>query len=286
MTDLPTTPLPATALPTTPLPTLAVHELHSGGGVPIVLLHAFPFDHRMWTPTAAALPQHVRAVGVDLPGQGYSASGNMAANIDLVAEAVYRTLQGNGIGNAIVVGTSMGGYVALALTERHPAFVAGLGLVDTKSTADSPEAVERRLRIARELEMGSTLKPVLALPSQLLGETSLRERRQLLPTLDSWVHSQSPRGLAWALRTMARRPDRTETLKMFTGPVSVVVGEEDSVTPLSEAEHMRDAAPDAVLTVVPRAGHLAALEEPQAVAAALTLLHRRVVRRAAPRRPF
>ena len=275
-----------TETPTTPLPTLALHELHDGGGVPIVLLHAFPFDHRMWSAAAAELPQHVRAVAVDLPGQGYSASGNMAANIDLVAEAVYRTLQGNGIGNAIVVGTSMGGYVALALAHRHPAFVAGLGLVDSKSTADTPETVERLLRIARELEMGSTLQPMLALPAQLLGETSLRERRQLLPALESWVHSQSPRGLAWALRTMARRPDRTDTLRMYTGPVSVLVGEEDTVTPLADAEHMRAAAPDAVLTVVPRAGHLAALEEPKAVAAALTLLHRRVVRRAAPRRPF
>ncbi len=270
----------------TPLPTLALHELHDGGGVPLVLLHAFPVDHRIWAPAAAALPQHVRAVAVDLPGQGYSDSGGMAANMDLVAEAVYRTLKDAGIGNAIVAGLSMGGYVALALTERHPAFVAGLALVDTKSTADTDDARERRLRIAREMEMGSTLQPMLAMPAQLLGETSLRERRQLLPTLESWVHSQSPRGLAWALRTMAARPDRTQTLQMYTGPVAVVVGEEDTVTPVADAEHMRDAAVDAALTVVPQAGHLSPLEQPQAVAAALALLHRRVVRRAAPRRPF
>ncbi|GAB2472897.1 alpha/beta fold hydrolase [Xylanimonas ulmi] len=263
----------------TPLPTLALHELHDGGGVPIVLIHAFPLDHRVWSAAAAALPVNLRAVGVDMPGQGYSESGNIAARMDLVADAVYQTLQHAGIANAVVVGLSMGGYAALALADRHPGFVSGLGLVDTKSTADAPTARANRLRIAHEMEMGQTLQPVLALPAQLLGETSLRERRQLLPTLDAWVHSQAPRGLAWALRTMAGRPDRTHVLQRFAGPVSVIVGAEDTVTPLSDAEHMAHAAADGALTVIPAAGHLSPLEDPRSVAAALALLHRRVVRR-------
>ncbi|QAY63183.1 alpha/beta fold hydrolase [Xylanimonas allomyrinae] len=262
----------------TSLPTLALHELHDGGGVPIVLIHAFPLDHRVWIPAAEALPANLRAVAVDLPGQGYSESGGIAASMDLVADAVYHTLQNAGIANAVVVGLSMGGYAALALTDRHPGFVSGLGLVDTKSTADAPQARSNRLRIAREMEMGQSLQPVLALPSQLLGETSLRVRRQLLPTLDAWVHSQAPRGLAWALRTMANRPDRTAVLERFAGPVAVVVGAEDAVTPLTDAEHMVQAAKDAALTVVPGAGHLSPLEDPRTVAAALALLHRRVVR--------
>ncbi|WP_425956434.1 alpha/beta fold hydrolase [Xylanimonas sp. McL0601] len=263
----------------TPLPTLALHELHDGGGLPIVLIHAFPLDHRVWTAAAAALPVNVRAVAVDMPGQGYSESGNIAPSMDLVADAIYHTLQGAGIANAVVVGLSMGGYAALALADRHPAFVSALGLVDTKSTADTPEARDNRLRIAHELEMNQSLQPMLALPSQLLGETSLRDRRQLLPTLDAWVHAQAPRGLAWALRTMAGRPDRTAVLRRFSGPIAVVVGAEDTLTPLADAEHMVHAASDAALTVVPGAGHLSPLEDPRTVAAALALLHRRVMRR-------
>ncbi|QAY68731.1 alpha/beta fold hydrolase [Xylanimonas protaetiae] len=262
----------------TPLPQLALHELHDGGGVPIVFIHAFPFDHRIWIPAAEALPANVRAVAVDLPGQGYSEFGSIPPRLDLVADAVYQTLAKAGIANAVVVGLSMGGYVALALAERHPGFVSGLGLVDTKAVADSPEARANRLRIAREMEMGQSLQPVLALPGQLLGETSLKERRHLLPTLDAWVHAQAPRGLAWALRLMAGRSDRTHVLKEFGGPVAVVVGAEDKVTPLDEAEHMLHAAADAALTVVPGVGHLSALEDPRSVAAALGLLHRRVVR--------
>ncbi|ACZ31441.1 alpha/beta hydrolase fold protein [Xylanimonas cellulosilytica DSM 15894] len=263
----------------TPLPKLAMHELHDGGGVPIVLVHAFPLDHRVWGPAAELLPAGVRAIAVDLPGQGYSEFGNIPPRIDLVADALHQTLQGAGIANAVVAGVSMGGYVALALTERHPGFVSGLALVDTKATADTPEVRANRLRIAREMEMGQSLEPVLALPSQLLGETSLKQRRHLLPTLDAWVHAQAPRGLAWALRMMAGRPDRTHVVKEFSGPIAVVVGAEDKVTPLDDAEHMVHAAQNGALTVVPGAGHLAALEEPAAVAAALALLHRAAVQR-------
>ncbi len=263
----------------TPLPKLALHELHDGGGVPIVLIHAFPFDHRMWVPAAEALPETVRAVAVDLPGQGYSEFGSIPPRLDLVADAVYQTLQAVGIANAIVVGASMGGYVALGVAERHPGFVSGLGLVDTKSTADTAQARANRLRIAREMEMGQSLQPVLAMPGQLLGATSLKTRRHLLPTLDAWVHGQAPRGLAWALRMMAGRADRTHVLAQFGGPAAIVVGEEDQVTPLTDAEHMLAAAADGALTVVPGAGHLSALETPREVAAALALLHRRAVSR-------
>ncbi|PZR52031.1 alpha/beta hydrolase [Xylanimonas oleitrophica] len=261
----------------TPQPTLALHELHDGDGVPLVLLHAFPVDHRVWGPLAERLPARLRAVAVDLPGQGHSDLGGLAPDLGLAAEAVHRSLRAQGIASAVVVGMSMGGYVALALAERHPGFVAGLGLVDSKSTADTPEARANRLRVAHDLESSQTVDPVLGMPAVLLGETSLAQRRGLLPVLEGWVRGQSPAALAWAQRAMADRPDRTAVLERFDGPVAVVVGAEDTVTPLAEAEHMAHAAADGALTVVPGAGHLSALEDPATVAGSLALLHRHVV---------
>ncbi len=258
--------------------TLALHEIHDGGGVPLVLLHGFPLDHRMWTPLAAHLPPGIRALALDLPGAGHSPLGSVAPSLDAAAAAVHRTLVGAGVANGIVVGMSMGGYVALALAERHPGFVDGLALVDTKASADSEEARTRRLKIAHEVEMNQTVDPVLAMPATLLGATSLQRRRPLLTTLETWVRGQSPAGVAWAQRAMADRPDRTHVLQQFDGPVSVVVGAEDAITPPAEAEHMERAARDAALTVVPGAGHASPVEDPSAVAAALALLHRRVVR--------
>jgi pimeloyl-ACP methyl ester carboxylesterase len=260
---------------------VAVHELHEGGGLPIVLIHAFPLDHRMWIDAAAALPTGIRAVAVDLPGQGFSSLGRMEPEVDLVADAIHDTVAKMGIHNAVVVGVSMGGYVALALAERHPGFVVGLGLVDTRTTPDTPQAKERRLRLAKKMEMDQTLDPMLVEPARLLGETTKSERRHLLPTIDAWVHAQAPRGLAWAQRLMAHRPDRTEVLRAFAGPVAVVVGDEDTVTPLIEAQHMVDVAADVELTIIERSGHLSPIEHPQAVADALAALHHRATHRAA-----
>lgn len=265
---------------------LATFTLHDGGGLPIVLLHGFPLDHRMWAACAEHLPPGTRAIGVDLPGAGHSDLDGYPPSIEHAADSVYRAMVAEGEGNAVVVGHSMGGYVALALAERHPGFVAGLGLVDTRSTADTEEARAKRLRIAAAVDASQTVDAVLSMPAALVGATSTERRRHLFPVLDSWIRAQSPAGVAWAQRAMAARPDRTAVLERFDAPVAVVVGAEDAITPLADAEHMVRAAGspsggpatgDAALTLVPGVGHMSMVEDPQAVAAALGLLHNQVV---------
>lgn len=264
---------------------LATFPLHDGGGVPLVLLHGFPFDHRMWSSCAQHLPPGLRAIAVDLPGAGHSDLDGAPPSIEHAADRVYRTMVAAGEGNAVVVGHSMGGYVALALAERHPGFVVGLGLVSTKSTADTEEARAKRLRVAAAADDTQTVDAVLGMPAALVGPTTTAHRRQLFPVLDSWIRAQSPASVAWSQRAMAARPDRTAVLERFGAPVAVVVGAEDSVTPLAEAEHMVRAAAgtslgtagNAALTLVPGVGHMSPVEDPQAVAAALGLLHDQVV---------
>ncbi|GAB3171897.1 alpha/beta hydrolase [Myceligenerans halotolerans] len=262
---------------TTPLNTI---DLRTGGGLPLVLLHGFPLDLRMWAACATALPPGIRAIGVDLPGAGHSDLDGARPALEHSAERVHDTLRGMGVGNAIVVGLSMGGYVALALADLYPGFVAGLGLVDTKSVADTDEAQANRRRIASAVEETQTVDAVLGMPAALLSDTSAIERRHLFPVLESWIRSQSPAGVAWMQRAMAVRPDRTAVLEKYEAPVAVVVGEQDRLSPRAEAEHMaaavRMAGGDVTLTEVPDAGHMAPVEDPQMVARTLADLHRRV----------
>ncbi|GAA1989848.1 alpha/beta fold hydrolase [Isoptericola halotolerans] len=259
-------------------PTLATFQLRDGAGVPLVLLHGFPLDHRMWAAMVDELPPGPRIVAVDLPGHGHSDLGHLPPSLDAAADLVHTTLRGQGEGHAVVVGLSMGGYVALALAERHPEFVRGLGLVDTKSTADDDEVREVRQQVAAAVTSSQNLDAVIGMAAKLLGPTSERERRVHYPAVYEWIRSQSVAGVAWAQRAMAARPDRTAVLRSFTGPVAVVVGDEDRITPEEDAQHMVDAAVDATLTVVPGAAHLSALEEPAVVAKALVDLYGRVHR--------
>ncbi|MEK8228167.1 alpha/beta fold hydrolase [Oerskovia sp. M15] len=147
--------------------------------------------------------------------------------------------------------------------------MVALGLVDTKSTADDDAARANRLRIAAAVEESRTVDAVLGMPAALLGATSKVARRGLTARLEEWIRSQRPDGVAWSQRAMAGRPDRTEALARFAGPVTVVVGEEDTVTPVAAAEHMVSAVPGAMFVLVPAAGHMSAVEDPAVVAGAL-----------------
>lgn len=267
---------------------LALHELRGtddgASGLPLVLLHGFPLDGRMWADVAEALPAGRRVVAPELPGLGGSPDGEDVArrvgageapSIDTAADAVAETLRAHGIDRAVVAGLSMGGYVALALVERHPGLVAGLGLVDTKSTADPDEARANRLRIADEVLAAGSVEAVRGMRTTLLGATARAGRPDLVEKLDGWIRDQRPAGVAWSQRAMAARPDRTAVLEGFRGPAAVVVGAEDELTPPAAARLMADALDDVRLDVLDGAGHMSATERPAEVATLLDALARR-----------
>ena len=263
---------------------LSVHTFAAGDGLPLVLLPGFPFDHRMWADVAAMLPPDRTVVAVDPPGLGRSAAGDAVAqalgagpepSLETAADAVAATLHAHGITRAVVAGLSMGGYTALALVERHPALVAGLALVDTRSTPDDDAGRANRLRVAEAVLAAGDLSELSGTPRALLGAAN-RDRTDLVGQLATWIGEQSPAGVAWSQRAMAARPDRTAVLTGFTAPALVLVGADDELTPVAAAEHMAAALPQVELVVVPRAGHMTSIEDPATVAAALTGLLGRV----------
>lgn len=246
--------------------TVTLHELRPGTGLPLVLLHAFPLDSRMWADVAPQLEGPVLAV--DLPGAGSAPGAALPEpSLEAAADAVAAALAGAGHDRAVVAGLSMGGYVALALVERHPELVAGLGLLDTKATADADQARANRLRVADAVATAGTVDEVLPMATALLGAAS-RERPELVARLEALIGAQQPAGVAWSQRAMAARPDRAAVLAGYRGPALVLVGEEDRPTPVAGARAMADAL-GVEAVVVPGAGHLTAVEAPSAVAAAL-----------------
>lgn len=266
---------------------LALHTLRRGvpGSLPLVLLHGFPLDHRMWLDVTDILPGERTVLAPDLPGFGTSPSGAdvavalgadpAVASVDVMGDGVAATLRAAGVERAVVAGLSMGGYVALSLAERHPELVAGLGLIDTKATADDDDARARRHEIARQVRADQRVEAVYGMRTAVLGPTNRVARPDLVERIWEWIRDQGPSAVAWAQEAMAARPDRTAVLAAYAGPSLVVVGEEDDISPVDVARGMSYKLTDSDLVIVPRSGHMTSIESPQPVASGLSRLLRR-----------
>jgi pimeloyl-ACP methyl ester carboxylesterase len=242
---------------------------------PLVLLHAFPLESQMY----AGVAHHWtgRLITPNLPGFGGTAVPETEPNLDVYADALATELDQLGLDRVILGGTSMGGYAAMAFCRRHGDRLAGLALIDTKASSDTADAAEGRRGMARQMEVGHTTEPLIELVfPKLLGETTMRDRPEVVEQVQGWVRDAPPASAAFAQRAMANRPDSTNTLRAVTVPALVVVGSEDVLTPPADAEQMAAALPDASLVRLDGVGHLTPVEAPLEVTAALEQLVRRV----------
>ncbi len=242
-----------------------------GSGLPVLLLHAYPCDHRMWQAQAAALvAAGCRVLRPDLPGFGLSPLPAAEPSMRAMAEAVLEAADARGIGSFVLGGLSMGGYVAMELLRQQPGRVRGLALVDTKATPDGPAARALREQTAQRALAAQSLAPLAdGMLEGLLGETTRRTNPEATTQTRRWIESVAAESAGWAMRAMAERPDSLPTLARFAGPAVVIAGDEDTLSPAGEQEQMMAVLANARRITIPGSGHLSAVEQPDDVAAAL-----------------
>ncbi|MEX2048116.1 MAG: alpha/beta hydrolase [Gemmatimonadota bacterium] len=234
--------------------------------VPVVFLHAFPLGPAMWRSQVAALSGG-RVLTPSFPGFGGRSPGG--TSLDDFADAVVADMDAAGIGRAVVVGLSMGGYAAFRLHARRPERIAALVLADTKATADDEAARAKRTGQAGRARREGVAWLVDAMVPVLLGETTLTERPSVKKSVGDMIADADPEGVARALEAMRDRPDSTGDLASITVPVLAIAGEEDQVTPVEGARQIAEGVVDGRLVVIPKAGHLSSLEDASAFNSAL-----------------
>ena len=241
----------------------------AGTGQPLVLLHAFPLSSAMWLAQREGLGERCRVITPDQRGFGGSELGEDEPSLDVCADDLAALLDRLELEQVVLGGLSMGGYVAMAFLRRHANRVSALLLADTKATADPEPARANRERIAQAaLEPDSTVLVDDVLPT-LIGATTVSSRPLVSGRVRALVQAAPGPAVAWAQRAMAARPDSLDTLRAFEGPSLVVVGEEDKLSPVEDAQAMADALPTGRLVKLPEAGHLTAVETPEAFTAAV-----------------
>jgi 3-oxoadipate enol-lactonase len=237
----------------------------------LVLLHGFPHDRTLWraqqVANSTALP-NVRLIIPDLPGFGASAPLD-APSMDAYADEIAALLDELGVTRAVIAGLSMGGYIAFAFWRRHRTRVQSLILIDTKASVDADAAkAKRRELIANVTQHGVGSIVESMLPGQL-GKTTRATATETVAFVTTMLGHAPAVGVVDAAHAMLTRSDSMATLETIDVPVLVLVGDEDVLTPVSDAVAMSSVIPRARLVTIPEAGHLSPLEQPATVNAAM-----------------
>ncbi len=231
---------------------------------PVVFLHAFPVDTRMWRAQIQALTGRVEVITLDMRGYGQTPADDAPFSIQMFAQDVLETLSAlvPSVGPAIFIGCSMGGYVAFEIFRQNPKAVAGLVLCDTRAEADTPETLSKRREQIDKIESeGSEFFPRL-MAQNVLAPVTREKRPDLVEEVKRWMSEPAADVLTRTLEALGQRPDSTATLATTNVPTLVIVGQQDTVTPRDSAERLRDGIPNAVLVEILDAGHLSPLENP------------------------
>lgn len=241
-----------------------------GSGAALLLLHAFPFDARMWDAQIEALSTSHRVIAPDMPGFGGAPPWADAPSLDAWATSLLAQLRSLGVGSATLAGCSLGGYFAFAVQRAAPEFIRGLALVDSRAIADTTERKAARLadaaRVAREgpafFISGARADVAVELGSYPAS----------LKSANAMLDDATGAGIVGALVAIGERPDARPQLKSLAVPAAVIRGEHDPIVGLDEARAIAADVPGATFTEIERAGHIPTFTRPEVVTEALVAL--------------
>jgi pimeloyl-ACP methyl ester carboxylesterase len=235
-----------------------------GKGVVVLFVHGFPHNRALWAAQLGALMGGVRCIAPDLRGFGES---TIVApySMDQYADDLAALLDALRIDRAVVCGLSMGGYVAFALWRRHRSRVRGLILMDTRAGADSAPARARRDEMIALARARGSAGVADAMIAGMVGARTRDKCPDIVDDVHRMLAGAPLPGVIGALQALRDREDSTATLGTIDVPTLVIVGEDDVLTPPSEAALLHAGIRGSTLEVITGAGHVANVERPAAV---------------------
>lgn len=242
--------------------TLYVQIQGSYGREAIIFLHAFPLSSEMWRDQMSVFSKTHYTLAPDLPGFGKGVLPAHAITFEYYVESILNFLREAGIKQSVWCGLSMGGYVALRLYHKAPELCRGLILANTKSTPDDDLTKEKRWNSIKKI-YGHREEFLEKQWHSMVGRSS-RDNVELKQHFLEIASKNSPEGMSAGLVGLATRTDCTEMLSEIDVPTLILVGEEDKLTPFSDAQHLHKNIAHSRLEIIKHAGHLSNMENPQA----------------------
>ena len=229
----------------------------SGKGTTVVLLHGFLENKTMWDAFVPELSKRNRIITIDLLGHGKTESLGYIQTMEENADVVHEVLSKLRIRKAILVGHSMGGYVALAFAELYPEKIKGLVLLNSTSKEDSPERKKNRDRAIKAVKKDYETFIRLSI-ANLFSE----ENREILIKEIEAVKIQALQtplqGIVASLEGMKVRKDREFLLHTTTYPKLLILGKKDPV--LNYEENLEQIKGTDVELITFEDGHMSSIE--------------------------
>jgi pimeloyl-ACP methyl ester carboxylesterase len=236
-----------------------IHFRDEGKGPVIVLLHGFLGSLDIWNEFTEALVQDFRIVRIDLPGHGETGNFSENHSMGFMAERVKEVMDQLGIRESVIIGHSMGGFVALAYASRHPGSVKGLGLFHSHAAADNEEAKMNRTRTIQIIEQDNAGFIMKFIPD-LFAVENIRVFDHQIRWLKQIASKTTMNGIIASLRGMKEREDQRELLKSAQFPVLFIIGKQDKRIPAEVIMPQLSLPAHAETLILSQVGHMGFVE--------------------------
>ena len=235
-----------------------------GEGFPLVLLHGFCEDHRIWNDLIPTV-ENAQIIRIDLPGFGGSETPEQAS-IDHYAAAVKQVLDHLGIRQCLLIGHSMGGYTTLAFAELYPEYLKGFGLFHSHPFADTPEKKQARDKSVQFIQKNGAIHYLKQLIPKLFPSHFLSSKRYLVDRIIFQASKFDPAGIMGGLEAMKNRRDRSLVLQQTPLPVLFILGEHDNLIPFEQQLEQTHWPSTSNVHILLRTGHMGLVEAPHKTA--------------------
>ena len=202
-----------------------------GKGNAIVLLHGFLENLNIWDETSSRLSENYKVVCIDLPGHGNSDSVAEVNTMEIMADVVKYVLEYINVDKALIVGHSMGGYVAMAFLSKYAPMVSGIGLFHSHFAADSAETKINRgraIKIVRDKHKDF----ISAFIPELFTEENRNIYKDRILVLQDESRLMSAESVIAAIEGMRQRSDMSKIVKNSDIPFMFIIGYQDPRTPM------------------------------------------------------
>ncbi|GGB22562.1 alpha/beta fold hydrolase [Puia dinghuensis] len=234
-----------------------------GSGQPVLLLHGFAEDGKLWDPIIPRLKTGYRLLIPDLPGSGRSTLLPGEPSIDALAESIKILIDAEGIDKCILIGHSMGGYISLSFAEQYPQRLKAFGLFHSTAYADSEEKKAARRKGIGFIRQHGAAPFVRQSTPNLFAPGTRESRPQLIEDIIRSYSGFSAESLVYYYEAMIQRPDRTRVLQQFAGAILFIIGEKDQAVPYESSLKQCHEPTIAHIHILENAGHMGMLEEPE-----------------------